>query len=377
MGRCVTRAEPIAVFAYAFAHRKTQDFLLELAAAGFRDVTVIGAPRKALPHADSNTYFPMMLRSAPALATPDVCRALGFPFHECAHEDVDAIAALQAKAQFQLGVISGARIIKRDVIALFDEGILNIHPGKLPETAGLDLFFYTIMKNVPLGVTAHFIDPRVDAGDELFFEETRLGPDDTIEAVQHNNYQSQIRALRRFIRARNDGLLTRRPVDRPCKNDPMTPEQKRVAVSAFPDWRVAQYRAQKGRALLAACRDGDTATSERILGAIPDLLEFRCPEGWTPLIVAAHGQHQEVVQTLLALGADPNACGKKGTSVLMYAKSALLGQDAPDFTILEALLSAGADPSRHDAFGRDVFHYLQSQGDARIAAWLENRQATA
>lgn len=371
----MNRSEPVAVFAYAFAHRKTQDFLVELAAAGFRDVTVIGAPWKPLPHADSNRYFPTMLRSAPALATPDICQALGFEFHECEHDDVDAISELQEKTEFRLGIVSGARIIKRAVIALFEEGILNIHPGKLPETAGLDLFFYTIVKNAPMGVTAHYIDPRVDAGEELFFEETPLGPDDTIEAVQHNNYQSQIRALRRFICGRDDGALTRQPVDRPRKNEPMTPEEKRAAITAFPDWRVAQYRAQKGSALLAACRDGDAAKVGRIVAAFPDLVEFRSPEGWTPLIVAAHGQNLDVVKVLMDNKADPNACGKKGTTVLMYAKSALLDQGTPDFSILEMLLEAGADPSRHDALGQDIFHYLQVAGDTVVADWLARQLA--
>ncbi|MGX1101543.1 ankyrin repeat domain-containing protein [Amorphus sp. MBR-141] len=372
----MTSNEPIAVFAYAFAHRKTQDFLFELATSGFRDVTVIGAPWKALPHADSNQYFPTMLRSAPVRKTLDVCHALGFAFYECEHDDVGAITALRDKAGFRLGVITGARIIKRAVIELFDEGILNIHPGKLPETAGLDLFFYTIMNNVPMGVTAHYIDPRVDAGDELFFEETPLGPDDTIEAVQNNNYQSQIRALRRFIKERNAGILTCQPVDRPRKNEPMTLQQKRAAVEAFPNWRVAQYRAQTGRALLAACRDGDAAKVEKLLATIPDLIEFRSSEGWTPLIVAAHGQHRDVVHTLLARGADANASGRKGTTVLMYAKSALMGQDTPDFTILEALLEAGADPMRYDALGKDVFHYLRAKGDAAVTAWLASKQAS-
>ncbi len=372
----MTRSEPIAVFAYAFAHKKTQDFLLELAAAGFRDVTVIGAPWKALPHGAPSGDFPTMLRSAPALDTPDICRALGFEFHECEHDDVGAIATFRQEAGFRLGIISGARIIKRAVIELFDEGILNIHPGKLPETAGLDLLFYTIVKNVPIGVTAHYIDPRVDAGDELFFEHTPLGPDDTIEVVQSNNYQSQIRALRRFIRSRDDSALIRRPVNRPHKNEPMTPEEKRIAISRFPDWRVTQYRAQIGHTLLAACRDGDAAEVGRILTAWPDLIEVRSPEGWTPLILAAHGQHLDAVRTLLDHGADPNACGKNGTTVLMYAKTALIEQAAPDFTILTELLEAGADASRHDARGKDIFHYLQTEGATLIAAWFAKRQAS-
>lgn len=371
------RDEPIAVFAYAFAHRKTQDFLLELAVAGFRNVTVIGAPWRALSHTDANRYFPTMLRTAPALETRDICRSLGFDFHECEHDNVAQITALRDSAGFSLGVISGARIIKRAVIELFAEGILNIHPGKLPETAGLDLFFYTITTGVPMGVTAHYIDARVDAGDELFFEETPLGPDDTIEAVQSNNYQSQIRALRRFIIGRDTNMLTRKPVDRPHKNSPMTPEEKRAALEAFPYWRTAQFRAQSGRVLLSACRDGNAARVEAILSTIPDLIEFRSPEGWTPLIVAAHGRHGNIVEVLLAYGADANACGKKGTTVLMYAKSALVGQDDPDFSILQALVDAGADATRHDALGKDIFHYLQAEGDTKIAAWLASAQATA
>lgn len=371
------RSEPIAVFAYAFAHRKTQDFLVELAAAGYRNVTVIAAPWKALSHTDSNRYFPTMLRSAPALGTPEICRALGFTFDECKHDDVERIAALRAEAGFQLGVISGARIIKKAVIELFDEGILNIHPGKLPETAGLDLFFYTIDKGVAMGVTAHYIDPRVDAGDELFFEETPLGPDDTIEAVQSNNYQSQIRALRRFISERDAQTLTREPINRPRKNEPMTPDEKRSAIDAFSSWRTAQYRLQQGRILLAACRDGDTAMVERLLNTMPDLIEFQSAEGWTPLIIAAHGQKKEVVAALLTRGADANACGKKGTTVLMYAKTALVGQAGPDLSILQALLDSGADPMRHDALGKDIFYYLQAKGDNTIAPWLAKQSVSA
>lgn len=368
------RTEPIAVFAYAFPHRKTQDFLLELAAAGFRDVTVIGAPWKPLPHADANQYYPIMLRPAAELATSDVCRALGFEFHELEHDDVNAIEALRNDRGFRLGIISGARIIKRAIIELFEEGILNIHPGKLPETAGLDLFFYTVKKIVPMGVTAHYIDPRVDAGDELFFEETPIGSEDTIEVVQSNNYQSQIRALRRFIKLRDAGALVLTPVDRPRKNEPMTPDEKRDAVKAFASWRAAQYRSQKGRALLGACREGDVGKATNFLAELPDLIEFRSDEGWTPLIVACHAQHFSVVETLLAHGADPNACGKKGTTALMYAKTALIGQKAPDFSILQALINAGADPSRFDAFGRDVYYYLQAEGDTTVANWLASKK---
>lgn len=142
--------------------------------------------------------------------------------------------------------------------------------------------------------------------------------------------------------------------NRPRKNEPMTPEEKRRAVDSFSNWRIAQFRMQQGRALLAACGAGDPVKVERLLTAFPDLIELRSPEGWTPLIIAAYGQKKDVVAVLLARGADANACGKKGTTVLMYAKTALVGQDAADLSILRALLDAGADPARHDALGKDT-----------------------
>jgi phosphoribosylglycinamide formyltransferase-1 len=234
------RSAPIAVFAYAFPHRKTQDFLFELVMMGFSNICVIAAPWRELAHEDRNRYFPQNLQIARPHHPADICKALGLNFYEIAHDDVRAIENLKKRYGFELGIISGARILKRQVIDLFQVGILNIHPGKLPETAGLDLFYHSIAKNVPLGATAHFIDSKVDAGDELFFIETRINLSDTPEIVNHNNYQNQILALRRFIRDMEAGDVLRQPIENPVKNQPMTPEQKRLALQSFANWKSAR-----------------------------------------------------------------------------------------------------------------------------------------
>jgi phosphoribosylglycinamide formyltransferase-1 len=269
----MTRDEPIAIFAYAFPHRKTQDFLIEAALAGYRNVTVIAAPWKKLAHADSESYFPTAIRNAAPADTRDICARLGFDFRELEHSDVDAITALRAKTGFKIGIVSGARIIKRAIIDLFGEGILNIHPGKIPETSGLDLFYYTVKNRVAMGVTAHYIDARVDAGEILFFEETPLSIEATPEIVQHNNYHSQIRALRRFFALRDDGDLAREPANRPFKNQPMSSEEKRQYIGEFPKWLEEQVREQSGRSLHNACRSGDTAKISALLETNSDLIK--------------------------------------------------------------------------------------------------------
>ena len=364
----------IAVFAYAFAHRKTQDFLVELVAAGHTNICVIAAPWQQLGHADNGVYFPTSLRNAKALDTAGLCRVLHMAYHEMRHDDVDAIGALRDKYGFTLGVISGARILKRAVIDLFSCGVMNIHPGKLPETAGLDLFYYTIRKQVTMGVTVHMIDHRVDAGRELLFEETPLGAEDTPEAVQYNNYQSQIRALRRFLALLSKGPLSSNVIDRPQKNEPMTPEQKHAVMLEFPTWRAAQFRAQQGRLLLRACETGKAEVVVSVLNQLPDLLEYANPQGWNPLIIAAFNQHRDIVRIMLDRGANPNATGRNGTSVLMYAKTALLNQPDARFDLLEMLINAGASVTRYDAHGKTILHYVEQAGDSRLASWLRKQE---
>lgn len=363
----------LAVFAYAFPHRKTHDFLMELAIGGYRNLCVIAAPWRELRHADGNVYIPTKLRAVSPIKACEICAALGIPYFEIPHEDVDAIAELRETFDLKAGVISGARILKRDVIDLFDSGVVNFHPGSLPETAGLDLFYHTIRCGAPLGVTAHFIDHRVDAGRQIFFEETPIGPDDGPEEVQYNNYQTQIRALRRLMASQDWGAIETTAIERRAKNEPMRPDQKREVLARFPIWRNARHREQQIGGLLTACQDGDCKAVASILTANPSLLECPSPEGWTPLVVASFNQQAECVKLLLDLGADPNAAGKKGTTVLMYAKTAVINRPDTSLVILEMLLDAGADLARRDVYGQDILYYVRKSGDERLAAWLEGK----
>lgn len=374
------RKEAVVVFGYAFAHQKTQDFLLELSFAGFRQVVVLAAPWRPLAQADPRGYFPTGLSHAAPTDPQTVCKSLGFECHIVAHDDVAALSALRNRPGmlgrgFGLGLIAGARLIKSAVIDMFEEGILNIHPGLIPQTSGLDGFYHTIKNRVPLGATAHYIDRCTDAGEVLFFEETPIGPDDTPDTVLHNHYQSQIRALRRFVVLRDAGALVRTPANRLRKNAPMLPDEKRAMIAEFPVWRTLQVRSQAARAVIAACESGQLAQIGHHLDRFPDLLDHRTPQGWTPLIVAAfHGQ-TEVLMALLGLGANPNVCGINGTTPLMYAKTAFVAGRSTDMAGLDALLAAGADPYRRDCLGKDVFDYLSKTPDTDAIKCVRHRLA--
>lgn len=368
----MTKRDCIAVFAYAFPHRKSQDFLVELALAGFQNVLVLAAPWKKLPHGSSESFFPTGLSNAKPHDTATICQVLGFDFVETEHSDLDRIKPEVDARGISLAVIAGARILKSPIINLFSEGVLNIHPGKIPETSGLDSFFYTIKHQSPMGATAHFIDGRVDAGDLLFFQETLVSAEDSPEMVQHNNYQSQIRALRRFIALRDKGELAPTEANRPRKNDPMTAEEKHETMRTFASWRSGRLVEQAFDALISACESGRIEIASAQLDAFPTLIERRTSQGWTPLIVAAFNQRLEVVQMLLDRGADPDVSGRNGTTPLMYAKTALQNGTSEDRSTVLALLAAGASLRRTDSYGKDVFHYLEKTDALEVRDWLRS-----
>jgi hypothetical protein len=67
--------------------------------------------------------------------------------------------------QADIGIILGARILPERTLRASACGIINVHPGILPENRGLDTVAWAVEKSWPQGVAAHVITPgRVDAG---------------------------------------------------------------------------------------------------------------------------------------------------------------------------------------------------------------------
>ena len=361
----------IALFAYDFPHRKTHDFIVDMATSGARNIVVLAAGRKQLKHQDPSSYFDTSLQTCPPIAAAELCSYLNIPFYTVEHDDLQHISAIQSKHQFEIGIISGARIIRREVIELFPEGIVNFHPGKIPETSGLDSFFYTIKNDVPAGVTTHFIDHLVDAGAQIYFDEALIAPSSTPETVSENIYQLQRIVLRRLLSVLDKGSLTSIPILRLVKNCPMTPEGKTESMLHFPGWRASRFIKQASRRLFDAAETDQSAAAARILDDLPQLVSERNERGWTPLIVACFHNKRAVAELLLQRGANPNDCGLKGTTVLMYAKTKLLHDANSTYEFLDFLISSGADCLKTDRMGKTIFDYVRASGDNRMNDFFE------
>ena len=227
----------VAIFAYDFPHHKTNDFIVESKLSGVELAGVIGAPRKALPSYGHFIGYRPLPQPAPR-DTAAICASFGLKYVTLDHGDAHAIGERVRRWGANLAIIAGARILDAAVIEHFRYGIINFHPGKIPETSGLDAFYWMLEKGAPAGVTAHLIDRKVDAGQFLFFEGAMVDSDDTLATIAYKIYVAQLVALRRvFDTIRKKEPFESTQIERPNKNPPMSDAQRAAAVAKFDQWK--------------------------------------------------------------------------------------------------------------------------------------------
>lgn len=99
-------------------------------------------------------------------------------------------------------------------------------------------------------------------------------------------------------------------------------------------------------------------------------------DGGSALMSAALAESPELVEALIRAGADVNHVTESGLSALMLAADT---RGEPGVKMVQALLSAGADPLLKDREGRDAMRYALGDDEdedddgvaAIISAWIE------
>ena len=149
------------IFAYNFPHKKTQEGLYKLIFNKINiDYVILMDPIKL-------NFTPSKIRSTVKgliYENPkDICERFSIPCCILNHNSVECKNFLQFH-KFDVGIILGSRIIKKYIIDQFKIGIINMHPGLLPQNRGLDNIKWAILKNYKQGVTTHIINDQIDRG---------------------------------------------------------------------------------------------------------------------------------------------------------------------------------------------------------------------
>lgn len=350
----------IALFTYDFEHKKSLDFFnIVLDNSNFSLVVI------AAPWVNLNGSTPTEKHFGNS-EIKEVCDTKNIPYISCSHNDHARIKSVVNKYNLDIGIVAGARIIPKKTIELFRDGILNFHPGKIPETSGLDAFYYTIKNNCSYGVTSHFIDYRVDAGELVEFKEVTVELSDSVASLKEKSYILQLEMLSKFLINYENNSIQCQTITRPFKNNLLSEAEKTSILNKFQVWKSFHSLSQYDAKIFEACERGDLSFLKDLDYAnyIVNLINEK---GWSTLLVSAFNQRYEVCKWLIEHGANVNYQNHKGTSILMFAKT----HAENDKELIHLLIKNGANPYLKDCFGKDVFHYLNKDTQLDIIDFLK------
>lgn len=103
--------------------------------------------------------------------------------------DVDIVAAF--KPDIGISVFYGY-ILKPELIEIFPQGIINLHPAYLPYNRGANPNIWSIVDGTPAGVTLHYIDEGIDTGDIIAQSQVCKALTDTGETLYRKLEQESV-----------------------------------------------------------------------------------------------------------------------------------------------------------------------------------------
>ena len=71
-------------------------------------------------------------------------------------------------------VFGGTRIIRGEILDFPTDGVINSHPGLLPDCRGSASPAWSVYHDIPIGSSTHFCDNGIDTGDLLMRREARV-----------------------------------------------------------------------------------------------------------------------------------------------------------------------------------------------------------
>ncbi|MFA7368030.1 MAG: ankyrin repeat domain-containing protein, partial [Kiritimatiellales bacterium] len=159
-------------------------------------------------------------------------------------------------------------------------------------------------------------------------------------------------------------ILNERSTARPSEVIEETENEFRIATI---DYDIILYK-DLLELLFSACRNAAPEDVIMRLISNPIDLNTKNANGWSVLMVAAYNYHKVAVELLVKNGANVNQSNYKGTTILMYAKSA--PSRGRDLSMIKWLIEKGADINARDKSGRTILSYARSDGDFDLAGLL-------
>lgn len=301
--------------------------------------------------------------------------------------------------------------------------LFNIHFSLLPKYKGMYTSIMPILNNEKItGVTFHKIDKGIDTGDIVDQKEFEIDSMDNARDIYHKYIKNGILLVKeclekllnnRYIENKHQSLkessyFSKKAIDfgsiKIDLNQTAINIHNQIRAFNFREYQVPKvfevniisskilnsssnkktgsilfennicfaistidndiilYK-DKSKDLFISCANGDIELIHKLI-QIPKIVNIQNEYGWTPIIVAIYNNQKEIVKTLLMNGADLFICNFKGTTPLMYAKSAYVKHNDPE--ILELLLTFDLDIYQKDYSNKNVLNYCLENNETEV-----------
>jgi phosphoribosylglycinamide formyltransferase-1 len=227
----------IVVFGYNFPHIKCEMFIHILKKYNIKISAYIGTNKVKLnlPKKVYNKNISVKTVFEPR----KLCKMYGIPYYISDHNSDKTIKIIKKK-KANLGIIAGSRILKSNIINSVRYGIINFHPGKIPEASGLDALLWSIYKDLRPYVTMHFIDNKIDAGKRIFEKKVKFDADDRVEDIKHKinlvEYDEFEKLCENYL-SKKKRIYSKKITNYKSSNKPMTEEQQKNTLAKFELWK--------------------------------------------------------------------------------------------------------------------------------------------
>lgn len=163
-------ARPDFAFLVLHEHPYGREMLRSLLDAGFVP-RVIVEEHSEVAEAERGKFLERISGHEVAPSIAEQARAAGVPVESLeVHRSAELVQLLEAAPPDVL-VLGGTRILRGPILSLPRDGVVNSHPGLLPECRGSASPAWSVFHDIPVGASTHFCDEGIDTGDLLLRRE--------------------------------------------------------------------------------------------------------------------------------------------------------------------------------------------------------------
>ncbi len=162
--------QPNFAFLALAEHPFAREMLSQLLAAGHAP-SVIVVEDSELASVERDKFLERIAGYPVAAPLVDQASSHDIPALTVPKHTSEAILDTLDHRPLDLIVLGGTRIIRGPVLSHPREGVINSHPGLLPDCRGSASPAWSIYHDIPIGSSTHFCDENIDTGDLLLRRE--------------------------------------------------------------------------------------------------------------------------------------------------------------------------------------------------------------